>query len=399
MNIVKAHFKGFKTATRFPRMLFVIYAGNLILSLLVALPFFGILKEHTGNSIQIKQLLKDFDFITFNNLLANGSDAFNVLFSQTLWVGIAYFLLNVFFVGGILEIAKQKKFSVSTFFGGSGKNFFRMFFLNLIMLACHIVLILAILLPSKWFLPNIFGEQLSVEGKLYTILSIAGFVYVILAVLLLIISDYAKNYMVHKESANFLTAFFRSIGFVFKHFFKTYTLFLLLIVLPIAFFTLYFFVDGKVAMTNPKAIIIIFLVQQAFIFTRIWFRIWILSAQYEMYVDDLAKDELKKIERMKKKVQRKEQKALAQKQQKQTKKRKKEKVVETKTPPVEKKKTEKREKKEKKEKTAKTRTEKAQEPDVEKTKKETPATQITEDIMMDSEEFMRRRDEDLLDFG
>lgn len=387
MNIVKAHFKGFKTATRFPRMLILIYLTNLLLSLVVTLPFFDILNEHAGNSLEIQELAKGFDFMVFSGIMAQGSDAFFALLSQVKWVGLLYLLLNIFFVGGILETAANKKFSVSAFFGGSGRNFFRMFFLFAIMLVVHVLIFLLVFIPA-----DIFKERMyeGATSEVFMVAIFGGFalLYALLFVWLLIISDYAKNYMIYKKSANFIAAFFKGLGYVFRHFFKTYTFYVLLMVLPVAFFVLYFYIDGKVELESKYLIWATLGIQQFFILTRIWFRIWVLAGQYEMYADDVVKDAQKRVERKKRKALKKEQKVLAAKEEKQKDKIKRKSDNEKLKVAVKaKKEAEKIEKKVEKETKAV-----ENETDLERER-------LQEQIASREEELNRRKDEDLLEFG
>lgn len=312
MILAKAYYKGFTAATRTPRMLLLIYVTNLILGLIVAIPFYRAMQDGAGNAISLNRLLDDFDFTVLADLSRNASEALKAINTQTITVGAVYFILSVFFIGGILKIAEDKKYTVSTFFKYSSIGFFRNLLLNAVMLVAH-ALWLGIAFLLAFIANKIAGPRATSEWLLFYVNGGLLILYALGGMFILMVSDYGKFFMHKRKSHNFLKGSWKGLGFVIRHFGKTYTLFLLLIAAPVAVFLLYFWIEAKIEMSSFVGLLLLFLLQQAFIFSRIWFRVWILDSQFLMYLDDSEKDRQKKLARReRKKQQQKEKKAETQ---------------------------------------------------------------------------------------
>jgi hypothetical protein len=71
--------------------------------------------------------------------------------------------------------------------------------------------------------------------------------------------------------------------FVFRHFGKTYGLYLAVVVFSLALFLLYFVLDGLVMMRTPLTITLILLVQQLFIWLRIGTKVWLMGSELTLH--------------------------------------------------------------------------------------------------------------------
>ena len=94
MNIFKAYITGLRLALRSKRMISLIYLVTLILGLVVAVPFFGAVKEEVGNSMSVYSLLTDFDFTVFADFMLHSGDAIKPFVQQALWISAFYILFN-----------------------------------------------------------------------------------------------------------------------------------------------------------------------------------------------------------------------------------------------------------------------------------------------------------------
>lgn len=305
MILANAYYKGFRGAIRTPRMLLLIYITNLILGLIVAIPFYRAMHAGAGNAVSLSSLLNDFNFTVLADLYRNAQEAVKAINSQVFTVAVAYFLLSVFFIGGILKIAEDRKYTVSTFFKYSGIGFFRYLFVNAVMLIAHAIW-LGIVFILAWIANKIAGPRAASEWLLYYTNGGLAILYFLGAIFILMVSDYSKFFLHKRKSHNFLKGSWKGLGFVIRHFGKTYSLFLLLIAGPIAVFFLYFWVEAYIEMSTGVGLFLLLLLQQAFIFTRIGFRVWILDSQFLMYLDDAEKDRQKKEARKAEKEQNKQ---------------------------------------------------------------------------------------------
>ena len=283
MNIIKAYSRGFKNSLRRPKMIFLIYAICLLLGLSLALPFFFSFQSASGNSMISKSL----DYTTFSELLNFHSWNLESIFHQGVFTVFVYWLLMVFFVGGIIRSFNREDYSVSTFFSGAGVNFLRFLLCDVLMIVAQIVMFF-LLFGLASLLLKLFGNIVS-ERPLFWAYAIAGFVYACVVVLLLMISDYAKFYMEMAETHRVFKAIGKAVKYVFNNFVKTYFLYALLLVVPILTLILYKLTFDKIGTAATWGLIAMFFVQQFFIVLRIWFRVWSLSSQFEMFADDYVK--------------------------------------------------------------------------------------------------------------
>ncbi len=288
MNIPKAYIGGFQKAAKSPRMLFILYFSNLVMALLLALPFMGFLKSSFGSSALSKNLLEGFDFTTFSNLTYYYKDGLDAILGNIKWVLIAYFLLNIFLTGGIIRILNKEKFTTGNFFSGAAYNFFRFLGLSLIMALVQLIFILAVYIPVGIIFDSL-GEKMVTEISYYY-WGVGAFVFHLLIFLLIsMIGDYAKFYLVLNDSFNIFKGFWKGVKYVFGHFLKTYFLYLFLLFIPAVVMYIYWYYEADMKMATGIGILIVFAMQQGFIFLRVFLRVWVLSSQFKMYTDDFIK--------------------------------------------------------------------------------------------------------------
>ncbi len=279
MNILKAYGRGFKNSLRHPRMILLIFAITLLLGLSVALPFFFSFKSAVGNSV-----VTNLDYTTMSELVKFHSWNLDSILSQGKFSVLIFWLIMIFFVGGIVRTFNREDFTVGTFFSGAGVNFFRYLLCDVIVIAL-LVATAAVLFGVSTFLLSLF-QNVVTETPLMWAYGIATFIFLCVVALFLMISDYAKFYMEMAGTSRVLKAIGKGIKFVFSNFLKTYFLYALLLVVPILTLILYKLTFDKIGMNTTFGIIAMFIVQQIFIILRVWFRIWSLSSQFELYADD-----------------------------------------------------------------------------------------------------------------
>ncbi|MCQ2252303.1 MAG: CvpA family protein [Bacteroidales bacterium] len=279
MNIIKAYGRGFKNSLRHPKMMLLIFSITLILGLSIALPFFFSFQSAVGNS-----MVTSLNYTTASELVNFHSWNLDSIFGQTKFTVFIFWLLMIFFVGGIVRTFNKEDFTVSTFFAGAGVNFFRFLLCDVIMIATQVVTFL-VLFGIASFVLGLFDNVVT-ETPLFWAYGVAGFIFACAIVLLLMISDYAKFYMEMAETSRVLKAIGKATKYVFNNFVKTYFLYALLLVAPLLALVLYKLTFDKIGTNTMFGIVAIFFVQQIFILLRVWFRVWSLSSQFELYADD-----------------------------------------------------------------------------------------------------------------
>jgi len=285
MNIAKAYIGGFQQSLRSPRMILILYTVNILTALILALPFMNTLKASFGHSGIVENLVNDFDYTTFSNLMFYSGEGIYAILAGIKWLVLAYFIISIFLTGGILRTLNKEKFSTSTFFAGSAYNFFRFLLLSVIMIITQIILALLVYIPMSLIIDSIY-PSVSSEITLYYVVFIAIFIHLLLFLLAAMIGDYAKFYLVLEDSFNIFKGFWKGVRYVFTNFFKTYSLYFILFILPAAFMYLYLYLEKDIKMATGIGILIAFILQQVFIILRVILRVWVLASQLKIYSDD-----------------------------------------------------------------------------------------------------------------
>lgn len=290
MNIIKAYFLGFREAVRLPRPVFLIYFINLMLGVMIILPFYGIMDAQIGESIEAKSLIKSFDYSILADFYNNSQAGISLLLGQIKWTMFVYWIMSIFLAGGIIRTLNQDKFSMTSFFSGAGYSFFRFFKISIVMLIIHIFTLLLVYIPT--FL--IIGAVASNPNSETTVIAIffTGFViHILLMLILLMTNDYSKFYSALYDTSKTFKAIKGGFSYVFKNFIRTYSLYLMLVIIPALLVYAYFRVNAELGTTTKFGIIIMFFVQQAFIILRIWFRVWTYSSPLQMFTADFLKND------------------------------------------------------------------------------------------------------------
>ncbi len=121
------------------------------------------------------------------------------------------------------------------------------------------------------------------EAVLFYIVLIGIIVYLFFFILLLIIGDYAKIILFNNDSTKSLKSIWLSVKFVIRHLFSTYLLYLFILIAPIVFFLIYFYLDNAIGMVSGFTIFIMFLIQQILIWARTWVKIWFLGSEISLH--------------------------------------------------------------------------------------------------------------------
>jgi hypothetical protein len=284
MSIVRAFSSGIRRATAEPKMVLVLYFTNLLIALPVAMAFRAVLQAGFGSSMAPSSLMEGLDFTTWSDFVTAHGDELSAVFRQISWVVIVSMLLNSFLSGGILTILKDSrgKYSASSFFGGCGAylgRFLRLFVLFVIVLLLVSLLVgTLVALLADGILENASSEVTDFWVRIATIV-----LFFIPAMIVMMIADYAKVSVVLNEEQSMLKSAWKSTRFVFRHFFRTFGLELLLVLVPVLLFALYALVDLYVGASSDFTIVFMMVVQQLFVASRAWTKVMFFEGELSLY--------------------------------------------------------------------------------------------------------------------
>jgi hypothetical protein len=293
MKILTSYTTGFKSAFNTKKLVTTIYVITFLMALMLAIPFRNTIQKEAGNSMAFSTLLKGFDYTVYQDFMNHSGDAIRPYIATAFWLAIFYLLFTIFFEGGILTVLKRKedKFTLRFFWEASAKYFSRFFRLALYMLITQAIIAVIIFIILAQILSSVYNSAPNEISIFYTF--VAGVVtYLLIFIFLLIVSDYAKVMLVENEEYRPFRTILRSFGFSFKHFLSTYFLYLLLLVVPILLYIIYFKLESAIGMTSGFNILVIFIMQQLLIWSRVLTKIWILGSELNLYRSFEKKEEI-----------------------------------------------------------------------------------------------------------
>ncbi len=264
------------------KMAFLIYCINLILALLVVFPMLNFLKEGFGYSMLPDALLKGFDFTSLTEFLRSFKGLATII-AQARWLIFFYLIVSIFMSGGILFIFNSnEKFSIKAFLNGCVHYFFRFIKLFLYMLVFNLLIAVVVYLPMSLIVSSA-SDTVASEASLFYIVLVSVIIHLILLIILQMVTYYTKICIVSEDSRKVFRTIFCSLKFVFKNFASALPLFLLQLIVPLLLLVILFVLNRAIGMTSGFTILIMFFIQQGFIFSRVFSRVWMFGSQYNLY--------------------------------------------------------------------------------------------------------------------
>jgi hypothetical protein len=266
------------------KMILLLYTANFLVALPLAMAFRSSLASGFGHSMDSSNLMQGLDFSVMLDFLNQHRDGIKAIMQQISWVLLIYTLINTLLAGGILTMVRDKKgkFSASAFFGGCGAYFLRFLRLFLIF-AVLLVVALSVLGGLMSGIVNSISDNASSELTEYWVRVASWMILLLAAMLIIMVVDYAKILVVVHDEHSMLKTAWRSAKLVFRFFFRTFGLELLMVLVPIALFIIYIWLDLSIGMTSGMTILVMFVLQQLFIVSKAWTKVFFFAGELSLY--------------------------------------------------------------------------------------------------------------------
>lgn len=270
--------QAFKRTARNWKMVLTVFILNLSLGLILATPLYNMLQSETQNSLEFEKLLTGFDFTVISDFLSQGRKSLRPFWLLSLALSVIYLILNIFFAGGILaQFTKRGSFTLDNFFKNSAQHFGRFLLVFLI----ELVALLGVAVISFACISiSLVASDGSTEPVQLALLIPSLLLSGILLTVVLNIGHYAKAILFKNLSVNAWVSFWKAAGYI-LHNFKTMRIYWAILIVAVALVLLYLFVESAIGMTSSFKIGIMFILQQVFIFCRVFVKIWMLSGAFE----------------------------------------------------------------------------------------------------------------------
>ncbi len=291
MKIIKAYKSGFKTTINNLRLTTIGYLFLFIPGLLIALAYWSSFKSAMDNFIAPGNLLNGFDYTAYTELMRFEGEKISAATSQAFLLVVFYVFVGLFISGGIIFSLNNKntKGNLLSMLTGGSRFFWRFLKLNFYTFVVHLFIAAIIYIPFAILVKNSF-EHAATEKSTFFLFLPFGIFHLIVMIYLFTINNYAKFAIVHNNSRKIVRLLWSATKFVTAKIFNTYTLALLLLIVPLLFLFAYIKFSGSFEMNSTFTIIVVFIVQQIYVWLRMANKIWFLSGQFEYYLMNNRED-------------------------------------------------------------------------------------------------------------
>jgi hypothetical protein len=281
--ILRSVKSGLLRARSLPRLAIVQLVMNFVFALVLTLPFHRMLDYSLGHSLGGGRSMKVPDLNWLMAFLQSNRGFIDTLNMTALWLGFLYMVLNMLVSAGMLEVLSADfHFTLRRFFGGIisyGLPFLRLWVLSLIVYFI-IFFVFNQLIGSG--LERWTGDWAS-EGGVFALSILKNSILMALLLLTIMVFDYAKIRIVMERSGSVLAESLWAIRFVRDHLWLTLGVFCALGLGSAVLVTLYLGVDALLSPRSLWLVVLAFLVQQVFMFYRMWLRVALYAAEISLY--------------------------------------------------------------------------------------------------------------------
>jgi len=292
--MIISFFVGINEANRSWKMILLLLAANIMLSLPIAAMIFLLIIGASSGTLAADRLMADkLDVVWLIDLFNHQfpGAAIETFASQVgvllVVIGAVYLLLNTLFAGGVIGALNSTDglFTMRKFWGEAGANFWRFFRLMLISLIFYGVAI-GVYALLRWPIENAAKEASAFEAVIYKrraamalLALMVGFVNMIF--------DYAKiGTVIHShrgDGKGMLRETFRAFRFAFGHFFSAFGLYLAIALVGLVVFLTLNSLRWSVNQSSAGGVLLAILLGQIVIAGRMWTRLVFYAAEIHLY--------------------------------------------------------------------------------------------------------------------
>lgn len=280
--VIKSIKSGIVQAWANKRMILIFYLPNLFFGLLIMFPFRSFVNKFVGYSLMGTKLGErlNLDFI-FEFLKYNSINPATIM-SLFLFVLAIYWVVVLFLSGGAFSVfASREKYNPTLFWGSAAKYFGRFF--RLLLWSLPVFAILSCLQfietacerllfgsdPYQYI--SYWGGWIKI-GLRYISLLLCGLVF-----------DYARIHAILNDEHKMRKSLWQGIKFAFTNFVQTFGLAFLLFIAGGAALVIYNPIANMLLVPNTVIVILLFVLQQGYIFFRMMLRLIFYSSQLYLY--------------------------------------------------------------------------------------------------------------------
>ncbi len=280
-NAIKA---GLRQIGRNWKMGLVLYVFNILFALVVVFPLNDFLQRQFADSLAFGKLMETFDFHIITDVMNHYGDGIMSMLNLSVVVLLLFWLINVFFNGGIISTFQTKeRFTTASFWKWNATYFWRM-----LRLALYFLIIYVIFIGIFWSIFMAIGKGFDPDH----LISEAGalhwgeallLIFVLISSVVLMVHDYVKLALVQSNQKWLFSSFGKGIRFAFGQFKRTYGAYLILGLFFFLVWLGYTQLNLSFENTNFSKLILFFIIGQMFLLFRIFMRLLNLATANQLF--------------------------------------------------------------------------------------------------------------------
>jgi hypothetical protein len=294
MSVGSSIRQGLSITRRTRSVVGILFLVNLAIAALAGFPIYQAIQRFTGHSLMGRELARGFAVDWLTDFTFNNPGGFDRYATVIVCLGLISLVLNSILAGGVLARFKapELKYSVGDFFRHAGHYAWRLLRLLVIGLICY------------WIIFKLLNEMLGQQVDRWTgnwaddrSVFCAHLAVSLLVVLGLgfvnLVMDYARVRLVLDEGTGAIQAFLASLGFSLARFKGAIGVYIVPSSLGLALLGVYRllfpwgFVNSTIAgephIRELLALAALFVIQQAVMFGRYWFRVATWASEWSYY--------------------------------------------------------------------------------------------------------------------
>jgi hypothetical protein len=295
--------QGLSTARRVRSAVWALFLINLGLAALATLPIYQGIMRFTSHSLVSRELAQAFSYDWLTDFSYNSPGSLDRYAALIGYVGLLAILVNTVLAGGVLPRfrAPDQHYSLGGFFRDSARYAWRLLRLMVIGLVCYWLVFKLVNQKlgdavGRWTRDSMDDRRVFLARLAVTVLVLLGLAFVNL------VMDYARVKLVLEEGTSAVEAFLGSLGFSLSRLRKAATVYLLPSLCGLALLGIYrlivpwHLIDTSVAKASqltgwlgrsyePATLALLFIIQQAVMFGRYWFRVATWAGEWAYYSD------------------------------------------------------------------------------------------------------------------
>jgi len=292
--MIRSFFVGINEANRSWKMILLLLAANVLLSVPVIVPIFLLVFRSSRGTLAADRLMSDkldaawlmdvtnhqFPGATIGTVASQVGGLFIAM-------GGCYLLLNTLLAGGVIGVFNSADgwFTMRKFWGEAGAYFWRFFRLTLISLIFYGVAV-GIYMLLRWPIENAAERASAFESVIYKRWAAMALLALLLAFINMVF-DYAKiRTVAHSDRGDIKGMFretFRAFRFAFRNFFRAFGLYLIISLVGLALFLVFNALRWSVDQSTAGRVLLAILLGQIVIAARMWTRLVFYAAEMHLY--------------------------------------------------------------------------------------------------------------------